>query len=99
MDKLLQLPKGSPKYLSPLIPNDLIPVLSEKFLRDIKNELQSAPFSTIILDTTQDVSKKDHLGELFRYVKIDYHDNGTPSKLKVVEAFASFSEVEDLSAT
>ena len=35
---------------------------------------------------------------VFRYVKIDYHDDGTPSELKVVEAFTSLSEVKDSSA-
>ena len=58
LDKLLQLPKGSPKYLSPLKQNELISVLAEKVLRDIESELQSAPFFAIILDATQDVSKK-----------------------------------------
>ena len=42
-DKLLPPPKGSPKYLSPLIQNKLISVLAEEVLRDIKSELQSAP--------------------------------------------------------
>ena len=51
-----------------------------------------------ILDTTQDVSKKDQLSEVFRYVQIDYHDDGTPSELKVVKAFTSFIEIEDSSA-
>ena len=36
---------------------------------------------------------------MFCYVKIDYHDKGTPSQLKVVEAFISFIEVEDSSVT
>uniref|UniRef100_H2XJG8 TTF-type domain-containing protein n=1 Tax=Ciona intestinalis TaxID=7719 RepID=H2XJG8_CIOIN len=98
LDILLQLPKGSPKYLSPSIQNELISLLAEEVLRDIKSELQSAPFFAIILDTTQDVSKKDQLSEVFRYVKIVYHDDGTPSELKVVEAFNSFTEVEDSSA-
>ena len=98
LDKLLQLSKGSPKYLSPLIQNEPISVLAEEVLRDIKSELQSAPFFATILDTTQNVSKKDQLSEVFRYVKIDYHDNGTPSELKVVEAFTSFIGVEDSSA-
>ena len=62
LDKLLQLPKGSPKYL--------ISLLAGLVLQDIKIELQSAPFFAIILDTTQDVSKKDLLREVFRYVKI-----------------------------
>ena len=44
LDKLLQLPKGSPKYLSPLMRNELILVLAEEVLRDIKNKQQSAHF-------------------------------------------------------
>ena len=95
LDKLLQQPKAFRKYLSPLIQNEPISVLAEEVLRDIKSKLQSAPFFfAIILDTTQDVSKKDQLNEVFRYVKIDDHDDGTPSELKVVEAFTSFIEVE-----
>ena len=39
LDKLLQLPKDSPKYFSPLIQNKLISVLAEEVLRDIKREL------------------------------------------------------------
>ena len=98
LDKLLQLPKGSSKYLSPLTQNELISVLAEEVLRDIISELQSAPFFAIILDITQDVSKKDQLSEVFRCVKVDCHNGGTPSELKVVEAFTSFIEVEDSSA-
>ena len=44
LDKLLQLPKGSPKYLSPSIQNELISLLAGQVLQDIKIELQSAPF-------------------------------------------------------
>ena len=55
-------------------------------------------FLLTTLDTTHDVSKKDQLSKVFPYVKIDYHDDGTPSALKVVEAFTSFIEVVDSSA-
>ena len=58
LDKLLQLPTGSIKYLSPLIQNELMSVLAEEVFRDIKSELQSAPFFAIIFDTIQDFSKK-----------------------------------------
>ena len=54
----LQLPKGSSNYLSPLIQNQLILLLAEEVFHDIKSELQTTPFFAIILDTTQDVSKK-----------------------------------------
>ena len=69
LEKILQLSKGSPKYLSSLIQNELISVhvLPKDVLRDIKSELQSARFFAIIRDTTQDVSKKDQLSEVFRY--------------------------------
>ena len=78
-----------------MIQNELISILAEEVLRDIKSKLQSVPFSAIIFDTTQDVSKKDQSSEIFSYVKIDYHDDETPSELKVVEAFTSFIVVED----
>ena len=52
LDKLLQLPNGPPKYLSPLMQNELISVLAEEVLCDIISELQSAPFFVIILDIT-----------------------------------------------
>ena len=81
-----------------MIQNELISVSAEEVLHDTNSELQSAPFFPIILDTTQDVSKKDQLSVVFCYVKIDYHDDGTPSELKVVEAFTSFIEVENSSA-
>ena len=61
LDKLLQLPKGSSKYLSPLIQNELILVLAKEVFGDIKSELQSALFFAIILNTTQDISKKEQL--------------------------------------
>ena len=41
LDKLLQLPKGSPKYLIHLIQNELISLLAVEVLHDIKSEIQS----------------------------------------------------------
>ena len=70
-------------------------MLAEEVLRDVKSELQSAPFFAIFLDNTQNVSKKDQLSEVFRFVRIDYHDDATPSELKVVKTFTSFTEVWD----
>ena len=65
-----------------MIQNKLISVLAEEVFCDVKIKLQSAPFFATILDTTQDVSKKDQLSEVFRYVNINYHDDGTLSELK-----------------
>ena len=57
LDKLLQLPKGCPKYLSPLTQNELISILAEEVLHDIKSELQSAP-SLPLLSIPQKMSAK-----------------------------------------
>ena len=96
LNKLLQLPKGFPKYLSPLIQNEQISVLAEEVLRDAKSELQSARFLPLFLIPLK-MQQKNQLSEVFCYIKIDYHDDGTSSKLKVVEAFTLFIEVEDSS--
>ena len=82
LDKLLQLPKGSPKYLSPLLQNDLISVLVEEVFRDIKSELHALLFLPLLSIPLKMSAKK--LSKIFRFVKIDYHDDGTPSELKVV---------------
>ena len=58
LDKLLQLSEDSPKYLSPLIQNELISVLAEEILRDIKSKLQSAPFLPLFLMLLKMLTKK-----------------------------------------
>ena len=71
----------------------------KKFYVIQKPNYKALLFFAIILDTIQDVSKKDPFSEVFRYVKIYYHDDVQQhSELKVVEAFTSFIEVEDSSA-
>ena len=51
VDKVLQLTKGSPRYLNSLIKNELISVLAEEVPRDIKSKLliQNAPFLPLFL--------------------------------------------------
>ena len=58
------------KYLSPVIQNELIEVLANQLEHNIVSDITSAPLFTIITDTTQDVSKIDHLNQVYRYVKI-----------------------------
>ena len=54
LDKLLQLPKGS----RTLIQNELISVLAEEVLRDIKSQLQNAPFLPLFLISLKMSAKK-----------------------------------------
>ena len=58
LDKLLQLPKDSPKYLSPLIQNELISILAKEVFRDIKSEQQSASFLPLFLIPLKMSAKK-----------------------------------------
>lgn len=68
LKKLLELPKGSTKYLSPTIQNEFIQMLATEVENKIFEDIRAAPFYTIILDTTQDICKIEQLSVVFRYV-------------------------------
>ena len=58
LDKLSQLPKDSPKYLSPLIQNKLISVLTEEVFRDIKANYKALLFLPLFLIPLKMSAKK-----------------------------------------
>ncbi|XP_042308882.1 zinc finger MYM-type protein 1-like isoform X2 [Sceloporus undulatus] len=95
LEELIQKPKGTVNYLSPTIQNEMISLMADEVLSEITEELKSAPFFSIIIDTTQDVSKVDQLSEVFRYVKIENDQSGKPCKLNICETFTSFTAVTD----
>jgi hypothetical protein len=70
--KLLQRPKGTTKYLSPAIQNEIITALGGKVKFDILLEIRRAPFFSYISDSTQDISKIDQQSRIFRYVNVMY---------------------------
>lgn len=47
---------------------------------------------SIIMDTTQDVSKIDQLSEVFHYIQVINNDSGKPSELNICEVFTSFTD-------
>ena len=65
-----------------------------KFSMIQKANYKALLFLLLFLIPLKMSAKKDQLSEVFRYVKMDYHDDEIPSELKVVEAFTSFIEVE-----
>ncbi len=71
-------------YLSPKSQNEFIELLGETVKQEIIREIQSAPFYTIMADTTPDVSHKDILSLIIRFVD----EEGIPKErlLKVIEA-------------
>ena len=57
-------------YLSPTIQNEFINLLSAKLQSEIIKEIQEAKYYSIIFDSTPDVSHKEQLTEIIRYLKL-----------------------------
>ena len=58
LKELVERPQGAVKYLSPTIQNEIIQLTAKQVQTIIKNEIKSAPFFSIIIDTTQDISNQ-----------------------------------------
>lgn len=98
LKELLLKPKGKINYLSPTIQNEIINLLGTAVRNNIISEIKKAPFLTIILDTTQDLSKIDQLSIVFRYISITENDDNVPKELKICESFLGFTAVSDCRA-
>lgn len=85
-------------YLSPQIQNEIISLLSAEVEKEIINEIQAAPFYSIIMDTTQDIAKVDQLSTIFRYVTVNMDDKNQPQDIKIQESFLGFQEVKEQGA-
>lgn len=66
---------------------------------NIVGEINASPFYSVIMDTSQDVAKRDHLSQVFRYVAIDRDEMGIATDIRVVEAFLGFQETVSSSAS
>lgn len=78
-------------YLSNRSQNKFIALISESILQSIVEDIKLSPFSSLIVDTTQDISKKDQLSMVIRYVNIK--DN----KINIHESFLGFIEMKNQS--
>ncbi|XP_043271175.1 zinc finger MYM-type protein 1-like [Venturia canescens] len=95
--QVLSLPAESTKYLSPQIQNEVIQCLGDHLKRELLAEIKSAPFFSMIADTTQDISKKDQLSIVFRFASIIKDDtiDKKPRKIKIKETFLGFIHLTD----
>nr|CAI5839214.1 unnamed protein product [Callosobruchus analis] len=98
LKELLLKPKGEINYLSPTIQNEIISLLGTTVRNNIISETKKTPFLTIILDTTQDLSKIDQLSVVFRYISVTENDDNVPKEIKICESFLGFIAVTDCSA-
>uniref|UniRef100_H3A7B8 DUF4371 domain-containing protein n=1 Tax=Latimeria chalumnae TaxID=7897 RepID=H3A7B8_LATCH len=70
LKKLVSMPSGLIRYLSHTIQDELIEIFSKRIEGNIVEKIKAAPFFSIIMDTTQDISKTDQLSQIFQYVTI-----------------------------
>jgi len=86
LHNLLYTEKTRVKYLSWKIQNELIDLLSTNLITLICEEIRSAPCFSIIVDSTQDITKIDQVSIIIRYVVVDYREQ----KLCCKESFLGF---------
>jgi hypothetical protein len=94
LNELIHKPKGSLRYLSPDIQNELISVLGNELRQHLTQEIRSAAFFTITGDSTKDVSKVEQFSNCYRYVVLDFEANTAT----VRETFLGFIPERDQSA-
>jgi len=90
LNELLNDPTKHIKYLSWKVQNELIEILSENICHIICEEIISCSFFSIILDSTQDITKIDQVSVIIRYVIVDYETH----TINIKESFLGFYALE-----
>lgn len=86
LSKLLYTEESKVKYLSWKIQNEVIELLASETMKILCKEIRNAHCFTIIMDSTQDITKLDQVSFIFRYVVVNY-DKHT---IDVKESFLGF---------
>ncbi|GFX30672.1 zinc finger MYM-type protein 1 [Trichonephila clavipes] len=86
------------KYLSPKIQNELIAIIGSRIKENIVKNIRKCSFFSIVLDTTQDISKKDQLSIIIRHVTTDVNDNNEPDNIRINETFLGIIEAANQTA-
>ncbi|XP_025191680.1 zinc finger MYM-type protein 1-like [Melanaphis sacchari] len=86
LNKLLYNEEIKIKYLSWKIQNELIELLASNVKKIICDEIRNAQCFTIIMDSTQDITKVDQVSLIIRYVIVDYEEKS----FKIMESFLGF---------
>lgn len=91
LNNLLYNENNKIKYLSWKIQNELIQILSSEVLNILGNEVRESKYYSIIMDSTQDVTKIDQLSVILRYVKVNYENKS----IEVKESFFGFFLIKE----
>lgn len=81
-------------YLGKNIQNEIIQFLSKKVKQKVINDLTNAKYYSIILDCTPDVSHKEQMTMIVRFVTANEATTDKPSEVSINEHFIGFLELE-----
>ena len=90
--EVIFLPKRATKYLSPVIQNELISLLGTSLRKALVDKINRAPFWSVILDTTSDITRIDQLSVVIRWVNI------RDDSFEINETFLGFVVVTEADA-
>ena len=79
---------GNAKYLHSSIQNELLEILSNEVLQSARDEIAEAKFFSVLADETKDLSKKEQMSIIVRYIY----------KSEIKEIFLGFIHCEKLDA-
>lgn len=91
LNNLLNNENNKIKYLSWKIQNELIHLLSSEVLNILASEVKRSKYYSIIVDSTQDITKIDQLSVILRYVVLNYETKS----FEVKECFFGFFELKN----
>lgn len=89
--------KSRSKYLHHDFQNQIISLLADSVVKSLLSKINSCPFYSIIVDTTQDLAKVDQMSIVIRHITL----SETPTsgnEIKINESFLGFWELRDQSS-
>ncbi|KAL5257451.1 hypothetical protein ACHWQZ_G012406 [Mnemiopsis leidyi] len=84
LKEIINSPKNSQRYLSPTIQNELLGILGEECRRSLVTKILKSPYFSLLLDSTQDITKVDQLSIVVRWVSV------AGEEVKIEESFLGF---------
>ncbi|KAL4152652.1 hypothetical protein QTP88_000485 [Uroleucon formosanum] len=82
-------------YLGKNIQNEIIQLLDNKIRQQIISAVQNTKYYSIILDCTPDVSHKEQMTMIIRFVTATEKKENVPAKVSISEHFLTFIELHD----
>nr|CAI5826314.1 unnamed protein product [Callosobruchus analis] len=78
------LHKGNVSYFTPYIQNELVDILASEVKKQILDDVRAAKYFSILFDCTPDVSHKEQMSQILRFVKV------SEQKVTIEERFIDF---------